>query len=495
MVTDGVASQERPLQENRNPPANLALSLNARLRRMPSVDAALRQPGVSALLAEYPRAEVVRALRAVLESDRRAIRAGQPVHGADNLGLRVREELYGRTRPGLRRVINATGVVLHTNLGRAPLAPEALEAIHETASGYCNLEYDLDAGTRGDRQSALTPMLCELTGAQDAVVVNNNAAATLLALRALASDGEVIVSRGELVEIGGSFRMPDIMQAAGCRLVDVGTTNRTRRSDFERAIGPQTRALMAVHTSSYRVQGFVEQIELHDLVALGRERSIPVIFDLGGGLLRQPTGPGNGSPTDAPFDEPTVVDGVRAGVDLVLFSGDKLLGGPQAGLAVGSAEAVSRMRVDPFARAVRPCKLTLSALEATLRLYRDPAGWMERIPAIRMLRAAHENLEQRARTLAAAVQEMTGLPATAAPDVSRAGGGALPVQEFPTWVVRVAAGPNSLEDLSRELRRGDPPVVCRLHQGCAVLDMRTLSDEDAEQIPGLLRMAAMAIGE
>jgi L-seryl-tRNA(Ser) seleniumtransferase len=476
----------------------------AALRALPSVDYLLKQPAIASLLDEQPRGELVRAIRAVLDERRAAIRAGQtPPLDVPGFALDVREQLYARALPHLRRVINATGIVLHTGLGRAPLATEAVEAIAEVAGGYSNLELDLETGQRGDRHEHCRALLRELTGAEDALAVNNNAAATFLALHALAEGRGVIVSRGQLVEIGGSYRMPDIMAAARCRMIEVGTTNRTRIGDYERAITDDTAALLRVHTSNYRIAGFVESAPLDALVALGRGRNLLVLDDLGSGLLDErfiateagsaaaPSPADNsrsaGPPCPASWDEPTVRQSIAAGADLVLFSGDKLLGGPQAGVVVGRAALLARLRADPLARAFRPGKLTLAGLEATLRLYRDPDALRRRLPVLRMLTRVAGDLEAAARDLADCIDRfLAGAQVRCVPGESLAGGGALPVLPFATWTVHVQIPGRRSQELAAALRRRALPIICRVHEEALVFDCRTLADGDADQIAGAL---------
>jgi len=484
------------------------------LRRLPAVDFFLRQPAVANLLAEYPRQELVRAVREVLDECRAAIREGRSVDTSlAALGLAIRQKLHERSIPALRRAINATGIVLHTGLGRAPLCREAIEAIAEVAGGYCNLELDLASGGRGDRHEHLRPLLRELTGAEDGLVVNNNAAATYLVLNTLAAGREVIVSRGQLVEIGGSYRMPDIMAAAGCRMVEVGTTNRTRLSDYERAIGPQTAVLLRVHTSNYRIRGFVQQVELAELVSLGRRYGLVVVDDLGSGLLdRDLPRPQPGAAADetespgdqqattgktgfcdvtAPttWDEPSVRESVAAGADLTLFSGDKLLGGPQAGIIVGRADLIARLRGNPIARTVRPDKLTLAGLQATLRLYRDPQTLRDRHPVFRMLLAPLQVLEESAATLEHAIRRvLPDVGVVRQPGTSEAGGGSLPTLLFPTWTVCVRHPRLEAALLGQNLRRREVPVICRIQNDALVFDCRTLLPGDIDEI-------ARALGE
>jgi L-seryl-tRNA(Ser) seleniumtransferase len=412
-----------------------------RLRDLPSVDELVR--GVDDLLA-------VAVARTLLEQAREEIRAGAD---PGDLRERLAGALAAARRPGLRRVLNATGVIVHTNLGRAPLAEAALERVRE-AAGYSNLEYDLSSGSRGSRQDHLAPLLRRLTGAEAAIAVNNNAAAMLLALAALAEGREVVVSRGELIEIGDGFRIPDVLARSGARLVEVGTTNRTRAGDYERAIGSETALLLRVHQSNFRVVGFTEQPRVEELAAIARRHELPLVDDLGSGALV------------AVEDEPTPAEALAAGADLVCFSGDKLLGGPQAGIVAGRADLVERLRRHPLHRAVRPDKLTLAALEGTLSLYLDRPG---EIPVVRMLREPVETVRARAERLAAA----TG--GTVEETVARVGGGALPLAELPSFACAVE------EELAAALREHEPPVIAVVRDGRTLLDCRTLTDAEADE--------------
>lgn len=457
---------------------------------MPSVDAFLRDPILASLLEQSGRAELLVAVRSVLDDARAAMLSapGDAAPASAALIERVAARVAQRGVTGLRRVLNATGIVLHTGLGRAPLADEALRAMQDVAGGYSNLELDLPSGERGDRHVHIAELLRELTGAQDALVVNNNAAATFLALHSLVRGREAIVSRGQLVEIGGSYRMPDIMAAAGCRLREVGTTNRTHLRDYERAITPETGALLHVHTSNYRIQGFTSAPGVAELVALARgspsssaAAPLLVLDDLGSGLLDQPEVWGAAGATE--WDEPTVRESVAAGADLTFFSGDKLLGGPQAGILIGRAEIVARLRADPLMRTFRPDKLTLAALEATLRLYRDPARLIERVPTLRMLlrpigeiRASAERLDQALRP------GPCGADVAVADDRSFAGGGSLPTLALPTAVVRLRCAAIDVDELSRRLRCGTPAVVARISADALVLDCRTISDAEIAEV-------------
>jgi L-seryl-tRNA(Ser) seleniumtransferase len=388
--------------------------------------------------------------------------------GADDdpdLVARARERLALAERPSLRRVLNATGVIVHTNLGRAPLAAAAREAVARAADGYSNLEWDAATGARGSRHDHVEGLLAELTGAQAALAVNNCAAAVLLAAAALAGPGrEIVVSRGQLVEIGGGFRVPEVVAQAGARLVEVGTTNRTRRADYERALGPDTGAVLRAHPSNFRQLGFVQEVEIEELCELG----VPVIDDVGSGNLAEDVA--------ALADEPPVRRSVAAGAALVCFSGDKLLGGPQAGLMVGSAEAVAAAKQHPLARALRLDKLSLAALEATLRLYRDPST--RDVPVLTMLTAGEPTLRARAERLAEGVGEVVE-------GVAKVGGGALPLLELAGPVVAVHG---DAQATAARLRAADPPVVGRIVDDRLLLDPRTLTDEEI----GLVRSALAA---
>lgn len=452
----------------------------ARLRAIPSVDALLREEGGRELLGRYPRAMVVEAFREATDRLRRCLSgagSGAPREGdeAPWIMRRAGESLARLARRSLRRVVNATGVVLHTNLGRALLAPEALRGVVEAASAYTNLELDLEAGKRGSRHSHLVSLLGRLTGAPAALVVNNCAAAVMLVAGTLARDREVVVSRGELVEIGGSYRLPDVLAASGARLVEVGTTNRTYLSDYEKAIGEETGLLLVTHRSNFRLVGFTHRPDPAEVAALGRRRGIPTCMDLGSGLMVELEG----------FDEPTVPAMVEAGFDLVTFSGDKLLGGPQAGLVVGREELVGRLRAHPVTRALRVDKLAVAALEQTLRLYLDPERARARVPVLAMLGARPEELEVRARGLAGRLEAVLGERAQVEvlPGISSVGGGSLPGQELPTFLVALTPRRGSEADWEERLRAGDPPVLARCQEGKLLLDVRTLLEEDLEDLP------------
>jgi len=425
-----------------------------RLRDLPSVDRLLRDER----LADLDSAAVKDAARVALVAARDEIRAG---HDPGDLVERVRAEVGRLRAPRLRRVLNATGVIVHTNLGRAPLSDAALERVREAASGYSNLEYDLATGSRGSRQDHCAELLRRLTGAEAALVVNNNAGAVLLALAALAEGRDVVVSRGELIEIGDGFRIPDVLARSGARLVEVGTTNRTRAADYERAIGPETALLLRVHQSNFRVVGFTEQPRLEDLARVARRHGLPLADDLGSGALL-PLG-----------DEPLARESLAAGADLVCFSGDKLLGGPQAGIIVGRADLVEKLRRHPLQRALRADKLTLAALEGTLLNADDP----DRIPVVRMLREPDHAVRARADRLAAAVG------GAVEETVARVGGGALPLAELPSFAAAVD------DELATPLRVGEPPVVGIVRDGRLLLDCRTLTDTEVDEVAAAVRRA------
>jgi L-seryl-tRNA(Ser) seleniumtransferase len=443
-------------------------------RQLPPVGAVLEHELLASSLHTRGRVAVLSAVRAALEEARSALRSGTNV-AADpaSLASRSREILESR-RPSLRPVINATGVLLHTGLGRAPLADEAIAAVALVARSYCNLELDLDEGTRGRRTGGIARRLRELTGAEAATAVNNNAGATVLALKALAAGREVIVSRGQLVEIGGSFRLPEIFEVSGAVLREVGTTNKTRLADYERAIGPATAAILRVHRSNFQIVGFTEDAGLDELVQLAHARNLWMIDDIGSGAI------GPGRPPHA-GDEPTATAAIAAGVDLVLFSGDKLLGGPQCGIMAGTVRAVGRVEADPLMRALRLDKMTLAALEATLLLACDPDRARERIPLWSMIATPVEVLSERARILAEAFRSELELNAAAVPAESYLGGGSAPARPMPSVAVAISppfpTGRNTESELARALRDGDPPVITRVQKGLVLFDLRTVAAE------------------
>jgi L-seryl-tRNA(Ser) seleniumtransferase len=425
-------------------------------RQLPSIDALLAGPSVAELLTEHPRGLVVKAVRAAVD----AARANGGTPPSEGWDAAVSAAVRRLAVPSLTPVINATGVVLHTNLGRAPLAQAAIKALLRVASGYAALEYDLDSGTRGSRHTHCRDLLVELTGSADAMVVNNAAAGLLLALSALSRGGETIVSRGELIEIGGSFRIPDIMARSGAKLVEVGTTNRTHPHDYERALTPDSKLLLKVHRSNFQVTGFTTEVAVAELAELAHARSLSCVYDLGSGLLVNLSEFGL-------TGEPTVPEGVAAGADLVVFSGDKLLGGPQAGILVGTEQAIGACRADPIARAVRADKLTLAALEATLALYRDRDTAIHEIPVLNMLTENEESIRARAERLGGELIEGD----------SEVGGGSFPGTKLRTWL---AGFPD--QSLAERLRRYDPPIISRVAGNRVLLDARTILPGQVETV-------------
>jgi len=443
-------------------------------RDLPSVSALLETAGVRSLLEQHPR-------RVVLDAVRTAVDDARNVGGAQRTEQQWIESIASvvrhSTQSSLRRVINATGVVLHTNLGRAPLADVAIRAIEEVAEGFSNLEYDIETGQRGSRYSHCVGLLRQLTGAEDALVVNNCAAAMVLSLNALAQKKEVLVSRGELVEIGGSFRIPDIMARSGARLVEVGTTNRTHDDDYRRAITPKTGAIVKVHRSNFTIEGFTSEVSVERLAFIAAEHGLPVIHDLGSGLML---------PLDAYglTGEPTASSALASGATLVLMSGDKLLGGPQAGVILGASTVVAKLRNNPFARALRVDKLTLSALEATLRFYLEPERALAEIPVLAMLTATAGEIESRANAVARTLRE-AGLDVRVTSSKASVGGGAFPTAEIPSSAVVLEGGAQQTEE---KLRRSEPSVIGRIADGKVLLDLRSvLPREDATLCRAVLK--------
>lgn len=441
------------------------------LHRLPSVDRLLQNPRMIELIQDSGRELVVEVVRTVLEETRHAILAGQPCPGTDELVAVIAQSLANVLRPTLRRVINATGVIIHTNLGRSPLSEAARQAIWEAGIGYSNLEYDLEQGRRGSRYYHAEALLCRLTGAPAALVVNNNAGAVLLVLSALARGKEVIISRSQLIEIGGGFRIPEVMAQSGARLVEVGTTNRTRLSDYERAITENTALIMRAHHSNFRIIGFTAEPSLAELVELGERHHIPVVDDLGSGTLLDTAAFGL-------EHEPMVQESVRAGAALVTFSGDKLLGGPQAGIIVGRRNLVDFLRHFPLTRALRVDKMTLAGLQATLLHYLKGEA-LQAIPTWRMIARPPEELrataERWAETLGAA-----GLPAVVTAGQSAVGGGSLPGETLPTWCVAITTP--SPDTLARQLRAHEPPVIALIQDDQLRLDPRTVQPDEEDTL-------------
>ena len=455
-------------------------------RQLPSVDQALQRPEVQALVGAHGRPAVVRALRAALDDlRRRAKDAPGSLDGVvSGLAREVAARVEAARRPSLRRVLNATGVVVHTNLGRAPLSPEAAARVAEVASSYSNLEYDLERGGRGDRETHAEARLRELLSVEATVVVNNCAAAVLLAVNTHAEGREVLVSRGELVEIGGSFRIPDVLRKGGARLREIGTTNRTRLADFAAALSPDTGMILKVHPSNFRIVGFTEQPSLEELAGLARDARIPLVEDQGSGLLEPLPG--------ALASEATAVQALRGGADVVTFSGDKLLGGPQAGLVAGRRAFVEPMRRNPLYRALRVDKMTLAALDATL-VEHESGRAAERVPVLRMIHAPIAELRARAEAFAGALSAAApALRPALVESESAVGGGAAPTVGVPTVAVALDPGPAGADRLAAALRAGSPPVVVRVAEGRLLVDLRTVRPDEEEALLAALTQAARA---
>ena len=452
------------------------------LRSLPAVDELLRQEAISEAIETYPRILVVRAIRNVLDRTRKAILNGNLAIDSQgfeqaNLVKEIVAEIQDLASFTLRRVINGTGIIVHTNLGRSLLCQDALDRLQLIGSGYSNLEYDLEAGKRGSRYVHAEAILCEITGAEGALVVNNNAGAVVLVLNTLAQGKEVVVSRGQLVEIGGSFRIPEIMSRSGARLREVGCTNRTHLSDYEDAIGSETALLLDVHASNYQIVGFTAEVGLEELVELGRKHAVPVMQDLGSGCFVDVTAFGLQG-------EPLVQDAVRSGVDVITFSGDKLLGGTQAGIILGKREFIAELRRNPLTRALRVDKLTLAALEATLRLYRDQDTAIQAIPTLNMIATDQKTLADRAHDLVKALRANIpeSIEVKTMDGFSMVGGGALPTQTLPTKLVAISSKEASAARLEAHFRGSMPPIIGRVEQELFLLDVRTLKPGDDEAI-------------
>ncbi len=445
------------------------------LRLLPAVDQLLSESSLQELLENYPRWLVLKGVREILQEYRESILAAETEDrleeldlSTDNIAREAVQYIKELNSFNLRPVINAAGTVIHTNLGRAPLAPSAEEALLGVSSCYSNLEFSLERGERDSRQSHVEKLLCELTGAEAALVVNNNAAAVFLVLNTLAGGGEVIISRGELVEIGGSFRMPEVMSSSGAKMVEVGATNKCYLSDYENAVTDQTKVLLKVHTSNYRIMGFTEEVSRRELVTLGKQAGLPVVEDLGSGVLVDLDKYGVEK-------EPRVQDCLEEGVSVVTFSGDKLLGGPQAGIILGSAGMIDRFKNNQIARALRVDKFTVAALEATLRIYWDEERAVREIPVLAMLTRKLEDLKKQAQKLQRLIkQKSSGGKLEIIEGKSTAGGGALPMADLPTYVVTYLPDGESSQVLARKLRLGDPPVIARVHQDRLYFDVRTV---------------------
>jgi len=451
---------------------------------LPSVDEILKSKQGMEWLSTYPRRFVLQAIRETIDSRRKEIIEGRSADLSEEVMLADIENVIEKLSSySLRPLINATGVVIHTNLGRSVLSEKALENIKQVSESYSNLEYDIEEGKRGKRYVHIKRILREITGAEGALVVNNNAAAVLLCLNTLSKGKEVIVSRGELVEIGGSFRMPEIMAASGAILREVGTTNKTHLYDYKKAINENTALILKVHKSNFRVIGFSDEVSVEDLVSIGSRHQVPVMFDLGSGCLMDLK----------PFgihDEPIVKEVVKSGVDITTFSGDKLLGGPQGGVIVGGKEYVERIRKNPMTRAMRIDKLTLAGLEATLMEYIDEEKVVENIPTLRMLLQKPEEIRERANKIAKRLKkEIKDVHINVMADSSRAGGGALPEVDLPTHVVSIKSDEISVNELEERLRKGNPPIISRIKEDSLIFDARTIRDLDLEGIVKGIRSA------
>ena len=448
------------------------------LRKLPKVDELLNHERIKAAAAGLSHAQQIDALREVIEEKRQSILAGSAGE-AEVDGERIVDEAVCRLaacrQMSLRRVINGTGVVLHTNLGRARLSRAAIEAVCRAAGAYSTLEYDPAAGRRGSRHDHVEYIITRITGAEAAMVVNNNAAATMLCLAAMGRDREIIISRGELVEIGGSFRIPEIMEESGAYLREVGTTNKTKYRDYEAAVGENTGALLKVHTSNYKIIGFTEEVSLSELKKLAEEHQLPLIYDMGSGLMTELA--------DLGIDEPTVKDSLRAGADIVLFSGDKLLGGPQGGVIVGKKAYIERMKAHPLARVLRVDKMTLAAMEATFRAYYDEETAREEIPVLSMLTRSKDQLRKAAEALKEKIDSknlgfLTEIEATE----GKVGGGSAPASILEGYAVTLRHDEISPQALESALREGELPVIIRLSHDRAVIDPRTVTEEEQKEI-------------
>lgn len=464
----------------------------ALLSALPSVDELLKGPDGSQWLASFPRAVVVQAIRDIIAEKRQKILEGEsPDISSPALSFCISARIQKLSSFSLLSVINATGIVLHTNLGRAVLSERAVKNVIAASRGYSNLEYDLAAGRRGKRHSHTTRILRQLTGAEDALIVNNNAAAVFLCLATIAKDREVIVSRGELVEIGGSFRIPDVMAASGATLREIGTTNKTHLHDYRKAINDKTGLILKVHQSNYKITGFTEDVSIEQLAALGKELCIPVMYDLGSGCLidLKPYGI---------HGEPSVQEIMKSGADLVTFSGDKLLGGPQGGIIVGRQDLMEKIRKNPLARAVRVDKMTIAAFEATCMDYLDPEKALSSIPVLHMLFQSLETIKSRARKIAAQLHKQiigAGIALDISPEIalvrdsSKAGGGSLPETEFETYAVSINPGHITVNELETRLRTGSRPIIARIKDNTLLLDARTIRDQDIKELVRLVSSA------
>jgi L-seryl-tRNA(Ser) seleniumtransferase len=459
------------------------------LSNLPSVDELLKSRRGAEWLKTYQRRYVIQAIRDGIDRRRREILEGLSTDLSEDIMTADIERIIQRLSSySLKPLINATGVVIHTNLGRSVLSERALENIGRVSESYSNLEYDIDKGKRGKRYTHIKRILREVTNAEDALIVNNNAAAVLLCLNTLSKGKEVIVSRGELVEIGGSFRLPDVMEASGAVLREVGTTNKTHLYDYERAINENTSLILKIHKSNYKIVGFTDEVYTHDLVTLGQKRHVPVMFDLGSGCLidLKPFGIHN---------EPVVKDIVNSEVDLTTFSGDKLLGGPQGGVIVGKRKYIERIQKNPMTRAMRIDKLTLAGFEATLMEYIDEERAVKNIPTLRMLLQKPEEIKKQAKRIAQKLKkEIKSFDIHVMEDSSRAGGGALPEEDLPTYVVSIGTTKISVNEFEERLRKGSPPIITRIKEDSLIIDARTVGDRDVEVLVRGIKAALSASG-
>jgi L-seryl-tRNA(Ser) seleniumtransferase len=454
------------------------MSSREKLATLPSVDECMKSPHGEKWLRRYYRNIVLRSIREIIDSRRREILDGSsPDVSIDGMSDEIETAIKKHSAYNLVPLINATGIVIHTNLGRSILSGKAVENIMTVAGSYSNLEYDISRGKRGKRYTTIKGIIQELTGAEDAIVVNNNAAAVLICLDTFARNREVIVSRGELVEIGGSFRIPEVMQSSGAILRDVGTTNKTHLADYMNAVCGNTGMILKVHQSNYKVIGFTEEVSLEDLVKLGREFRIPVAADLGSGCMV-------GLEKYGVFGEPTVSEVIRSGADLVTFSGDKLLGGPQSGIIVGKEKFIQRIQKNPMMRALRIDKMTFAGLEATFMQYRDEEKAVRDVPTLRMLTEPGETIKKRAKKIYSALKRSVAAAAELGifPDQSRAGGGSLPETDFPTFAVAVRPLNQSVNALERTLRLGTPPVIARIKENVLLIDVRTVQEKEVKTL-------------
>ncbi|RJQ44809.1 MAG: L-seryl-tRNA(Sec) selenium transferase [Nitrospiraceae bacterium] len=461
------------------------MTIQEKLSRLPSVDECLKSPFGRKWLQSFARKTVLRAVREIIDSKRKEILHGaSPDVTLEALSHNIDASIKKLSAYKLRPLINATGIVIHTNLGRSILSERAIDHIIETARSYSNLEYDISSGRRGKRYSNIKDIIRELTGAEDAVVVNNNAAAVLLCLETFAKGKEVIVSRGELVEIGGSFRIPEVMKASGAILREVGTTNKTHLPDYENALCGDTALLLKVHQSNYKVIGFTEEVPIEKLVKLGKEYKIPVIADLGSGCMIDLEKYGV-------YGEPTVQHVVSTGADIVTFSGDKLLGGPQAGLIIGKEKLIAKIQKNPMLRAMRIDKMTLASLEATFMQYLDEEKAMKEIPTLKMLTQSEGEIKRRAKRIASSLRkEISGHAEIGViADESQAGGGSLPEISFPTFAVSLKPLKISVNELEKRLRLGEPHVIARIKDDTLIMDARTIQDEEAKILAGCVKNA------